>query len=187
MAIVRKHCVTFLFVALFSPLFAFAQSYGDGNFGDGTYGGSTSTITSGGNNKYISLTEASTEAAQEDPEITALSAKVAELQKMVADLLAQLGIQQESSNVEQANKSPFLVDLELGSESEDVKRLQQFLNGQGFVVSQTGPGSIGNETIYFGTLTRDALVAFQTFYSISPAVGYFGPITRAKVNSLWNN
>jgi len=37
---------------------------------------------------------------------------------------------------------------------------------------------------YFGTLTKNALAAFQVANGISPAVGYYGPVTAAKVNSM---
>ena len=36
---------------------------------------------------------------------------------------------------------------------------------------------------YFGNLTKSAVAAYQTSVGITPAVGYFGPITRAKVNA----
>jgi hypothetical protein len=63
----------------------------------------------------------------------------------------------------------------------DVQELQRFLNSQGFTVSTTGAGSLGKETTRFGPATRRALARFQKANNISPAVGYFGPVTRAKV------
>jgi peptidoglycan hydrolase-like protein with peptidoglycan-binding domain len=65
----------------------------------------------------------------------------------------------------------------------DVKQLQIFLNSQGFNVSETGVGSPGQETTYFGPLTQKAVAKFQKAIGIAPAVGYFGPITRAFINS----
>lgn len=62
-----------------------------------------------------------------------------------------------------------------------MRALQQFLNAQGFLVAETGPGSQGNETASFFALTQSALIQFQALYGIVPAVGYFGPQTRAKV------
>ena len=44
--------------------------------------------------------------------------------------------------------------------------------------------SPGNETIYFGLATQQALAAFQTKNKITPAIGYFGPITRRSVESF---
>jgi peptidoglycan hydrolase-like protein with peptidoglycan-binding domain len=78
----------------------------------------------------------------------------------------------------------FTRDLQLRDTGNDVQMLQQFLNTKGFLVSQTGPGSPGNETTYFGVKTWQALVRFQKSVGIKPASGYFGPITQAWVNNL---
>lgn len=80
-------------------------------------------------------------------------------------------------------------DMELGSIREEVRILQRFLNAQGFTVNTdpTGPGSAGNETNYFGSLTREALARFQAARGIAPAAGYFGPITRGVIRSLFTN
>lgn len=75
-------------------------------------------------------------------------------------------------------------DISWGSSSEYVLLLQRFLNTQGFTIAKTGPGSVGNETTVFGPATRAALVKFQTTHGISPAVGYFGPKTRAFIVSM---
>jgi peptidoglycan hydrolase-like protein with peptidoglycan-binding domain len=64
----------------------------------------------------------------------------------------------------------------------DVKQLQIFLNSQGFTVAKKGAGSLGYETTYFGLLTQKALAKFQKANGITPAVGYFGPITRSFIN-----
>jgi hypothetical protein len=69
----------------------------------------------------------------------------------------------------------------------DVKELQKFLNAQGFKVSTIGAGSPGKETTRFGPATRRALIRFQTANNISPAVGYFGPVTRGVVIRMLNN
>ncbi len=70
-------------------------------------------------------------------------------------------------------------DLRFGMSGEDVSMLQKYLNSSGSVLAASGPGSPGNETTFFGVLTRSALARLQSMNSISPAVGYFGPITRA--------
>jgi peptidoglycan hydrolase-like protein with peptidoglycan-binding domain len=74
--------------------------------------------------------------------------------------------------------------MTIGAGGEDVKNLQKFLNSKGFFVSVTGPGSPGNETTIFGPLTRSALARFQSANGITPAVGFFGPITRGLILSL---
>ena len=78
----------------------------------------------------------------------------------------------------------FTKNLTVGSTGSDVKALQQFLNGKGYTVASSGPGSAGNESMYFGPATRAALAKYQAAQGISPAVGYFGPATRASVNSM---
>ncbi|MBT7717722.1 hypothetical protein HN699_05135, partial [Candidatus Uhrbacteria bacterium] len=70
-------------------------------------------------------------------------------------------------------------DLTLGSKGEDVRELQKYLNKSGYILADSGPGSRGNETDYFGELTRQALIKFQKAVGIKPAAGYFGPITRS--------
>lgn len=79
--------------------------------------------------------------------------------------------------------------LQLGATGKDVKRLQQFLNGHGFVVASTGPGSSGNETAFFGPVTKAALIKFQLASKIigktlDPGAGVLGPRTRVKINEL---
>ncbi|MFA6307393.1 MAG: peptidoglycan DD-metalloendopeptidase family protein [Patescibacteria group bacterium] len=76
----------------------------------------------------------------------------------------------------------FMRDLELGSEGDDVKALQVYLNANGFYVASSGVGSPGNESTYFGPATQDALSRFQRAKGISPAAGFFGVITRTYIN-----
>lgn len=74
-------------------------------------------------------------------------------------------------------------DLELGMTGEDVRSLQQLLNANGFVLAQDGVGSAGNETDYFGTLTKSAVSAYQRANQVAPSVGYFGPLTRSSMKT----
>jgi hypothetical protein len=69
--------------------------------------------------------------------------------------------------------------LTMGSTGSEVTELQQMLVAKGYLVMPAGV-SYG----YFGTLTKNALAAFQAANGISPAVGYYGPVTAAKVNSM---
>ncbi len=78
----------------------------------------------------------------------------------------------------------FSRNLSVGMYGMDVYELQRFLNAHQFPVAQTGPGSSGNETLWFLEKTRHALASAQASYGIQPAVGFFGPITRAKFNEL---
>ena len=84
----------------------------------------------------------------------------------------------------------FTKNLDLGSQNADVKTLQQYLNVNDFKVAESGPGSPGNETKYFGLLTKAALIKFQEAYAdkiltpvgLTNGTGYFGPSTRAFIN-----
>lgn len=60
-----------------------------------------------------------------------------------------------------------LSDLRLGSEGVAVKELQIALNRAGFRVAENGLGSPGNETEYFGALTRAAVRKFQCVHAIA--------------------
>jgi hypothetical protein len=84
-----------------------------------------------------------------------------------------------SSNIYQFNNS-----LRFGMVSPDVKKLQQFLNTHGFLIALTGPGSVGKETTRFGPATKAALIRFQLVNKITPASGFFGPLTREVVNAM---
>ncbi|MSR70540.1 peptidoglycan-binding protein [Candidatus Kaiserbacteria bacterium] len=75
--------------------------------------------------------------------------------------------------------SAFARNLEVGMTGDDVKALQVYLNTHGYAVASSGAGSPGNETNKFGGATKAALIKFQKAKAITPAVGYFGPKTRA--------
>jgi hypothetical protein len=79
-------------------------------------------------------------------------------------------------------KYNFNRDLKTGVIGDDVQELQRYLNNNGYIVSKTGPGSAGQETKKFGRATREALIKFQKANNISPAVGYFGVLTRNIIN-----
>jgi spore germination protein YaaH len=79
--------------------------------------------------------------------------------------------------------------LDLGSTGEDVRTLQRILNMDPQTqVAQSGVGSPGNETTYFGLATQAAVEKFQVRYGIAAAgasgYGYVGPATRAKLNAI---
>lgn len=92
-------------------------------------------------------------------------------------------------------KKMFTTNLSVGSTGHQVFALQQMLNrNQDTRVANTGPGSPGNETSYFGHLTKNAVVRFQEKYKseiLSPAglllgSGFVGFYTRAKLNALYS-
>jgi hypothetical protein len=70
------------------------------------------------------------------------------------------------------------IDLRQGSGGNNVTLLQQFLISQDKGSAARALLNHGTTT-YFGMLTRAALAEFQASVGISPALGNFGPITRA--------
>ncbi|HYC34525.1 MAG TPA: peptidoglycan-binding domain-containing protein, partial [Candidatus Paceibacterota bacterium] len=83
-------------------------------------------------------------------------------------------------------------DLQVGSVGEDVLALQQILNSDPqTALSGSGVGSSGQESTYFGELTRDAVVRYQEKYrdeiltplGLSAGTGIVGARTREKLNT----
>lgn len=77
-------------------------------------------------------------------------------------------------------------NLSIGLFGNDVRCLQQFLKNQAGIYPE------GLVTGYFGRLTKAAVTRFQEKYAseilspigLSRGTGFFGPLTRAKINSL---
>src|SRR5665647_1822798 len=97
-------------------------------------------------------------------------------------LAATAGTFVASSTNVNAAPPPFLKNYQLYDRSDDIRSLQKFLNAQGYIVAQNGPGSPGNETFIFGLHTYQALKHFQLGRGLPPT-GFFGPLTRAAINS----
>ena len=70
----------------------------------------------------------------------------------------------------------FTRDLTLGSTGADVIELQTVLEKGGYL---TIPAGVSKG--YFGAMTQSALAKWQAAVGITPASGYFGPISRAKL------
>lgn len=90
---------------------------------------------------------------------------------------------QATPAVPSSSSHRFGANLSAGSSGNDVQALQQFLNTHGYTVAMSGPGSPDSETSFFGGLTKTALIKYQKAKGIVPAVGYFGPKTRAAINA----
>lgn len=73
-------------------------------------------------------------------------------------------------------------DLGMGNAGSDVVSLQNWLITHGFDIAPITSGQ--QEKGYYGSATAQAVMQFQNKYQISPASGYFGMLTRTKLNSI---
>jgi len=106
---------------------------------------------------------------------TASAATTEELQAQIASLLATIqGLQAQLGTATTGTATTagytFTKDLTVGSKGTDVTNLQNMLG-------------VSPSTGYFGSITKAALIKYQSEKGISPAAGYFGPKTRAFANT----
>ena len=87
----------------------------------------------------------------------------------------------------------FNKNLKTGDRNEDVRNLQKILNKNSTTkISSFGSGSSGNETDFFGELTKKAVIKFQELHAseilypfgLKSGTGFVGAATRLKFNSL---
>ncbi len=99
---------------------------------------------------------------------------VEELQAQIAALMAQINGLQTSTGTGSCVSIP--APLTIGSQGADVTALQNALiaAGQSIPAGATG---------YFGSQTQAALAAWQAANGVSPAAGYYGPITKAAMDA----
>ncbi len=124
----------------------------------------------------------------------ARASTISDLQAQVQALLAQISELQGSSSTTMtgAGCQNFTENEKQGASGGQVRSVQQFLNGHGFQVAARGAGSPGNESSYFGALTKAAVVKFQNAYAssvltpvgLTSGTGYWGPSSRAEANAL---
>jgi peptidoglycan hydrolase-like protein with peptidoglycan-binding domain len=88
-------------------------------------------------------------------------------------------------------KYNFTKNLKLNSTGEDVRQLQKFLNSKGFIISESGVGSIGNESETYGEKTKQAVKKYQEYYKneillpyrLTQGTGLFYEATRKHINN----
>lgn len=95
---------------------------------------------------------------------------VEDLQKMINDLMAQIAALQGSSTG--GTCVAIAAPLTIGAQNANVTALQNYLISAGHVIPAGATG-------YFGTQTQSALAAWQAANGVTPAVGYYGPVTAA--------
>ena len=126
--------------------------------------------------------------------IAELKAKIAELKALIAVAIAKLAALLGTSPITGIPADfSFTANMSQGESSSAVKYLQIVLNSSADTkVASTGVGSPGNETNYFGSLTKAAVIKFQEKYSsvvldpwgFTSGTGFVGSTTREKLNSL---
>lgn len=114
--------------------------------------------------------------AQTQSNADAIRAELAQLQARITVLMNQLQNLEASSDTTYCS---FSENLTVGVQSLEVVYLQKFLKAKGYYA-----GEVSN---YFGLKTQAALQSYQISKGISPATGYFGPMTRAVVNADCKN
>jgi hypothetical protein len=114
---------------------------------------------------------------------SSLQEQIAFLQAQLQSLLQQVA--QRAAGVSQSGGSGFRFtrNLSLWQVGADVTLLQQFLINQNKGPSARKLAQHGT-TKTFGYLTYYALKEYQARVGIVPAFGYFGPKTRAYINSI---
>lgn len=178
--------------------------------GGGGGGGGTSIKTSEDEivyscNDELAINYTETSAQNESPclyEAADLLSSSVGVQEKINILLKQIEVLKErlnflkaiSPDLSSSNSSKnclFPRNLDIRMTGEDVMCLQQYLNSNGFTITEEGPGSLGKETEYFGLLTQQALIEFQNAHvveiltpnNLTYGTGYFGQSTRSYLNS----
>jgi len=125
--------------------------------------------------------------------INEIKLKIVEITAVIAILQAELDKLIPASVIKGCSITDFDSNLKQGMTGDDVKCLQIILNSSADTkLADTGIGSSGQETFYFGSLTKTAVIKFQEKYSkeileswdLTKGTGYVGPTTREKLNSF---
>jgi len=86
----------------------------------------------------------------------------------------------ELMNVGEKPQYNFIYDLWEGQTAQQVKVLQDCLKWEGCMNKDV------DSTGYFGKITKEAVMVFQSRYGISPVRGFVGPKTQKQLNLIFN-
>lgn len=111
-----------------------------------------------------------TSVVAQEVTIESLMAQIALLQAQIAALSGQ--------QAAPVGGCTFTRSLTVGLKGDDVTCLQNYLTSTGHFTYS------GGATGYFGSITKSAVAAWQAASGVSPAVGYFGPISQAKYSAV---
>ena len=166
------------FSTVSSDAYIISSSGSSGSYGSASSGATTPVVTT-----------PVTPVTPTTPTPTPAPKTLAELMVMVETLKAQIAAMTGATPAVAVTPGfSFTKPLFLNNRHSDVRELQVFLNGHGFVVASMGAGSSGKETDYFGPATKRAIQKFQEQYGLAKAgdagYGFVGPKTRAKLNEL---
>jgi len=165
-----------------------------------TLSNATSTNQATSNNNLSATSTKATSSVSFEKPISQMSkneikAKITQITQAIAQLQSLLGKAQPTSNSISTipNTFSFKDILKQGVANIAVKYLQIILNKDPETqVAQTGVGSPGKETNYFGPKTKQAVIIFQEKYEdtilkplgLSKGTGIVGKTTKAKLNQL---
>lgn len=159
--------------------------------GDGYYSGLATTTTT----TTIPTTTTTTTKPLSQMTSQEIQVEVSRLTTLLIQLQDQLrGMMGGTSSISSVPEDfKFTKNLQFGQILIDVKYLQMVLNSNSDTkVAESGVGSLGNETNYFGVLTKAAVIKFQEKYKdeiltplgLTTGTGFVGPATRTKLNVL---
>jgi peptidoglycan hydrolase-like protein with peptidoglycan-binding domain len=101
---------------------------------------------------------------------------VEELQAQIAALMAQIGSLSTTPAATTGSCVTPVAPLTMGSQGAEVTALQNLLISQGQTIAAGATG-------YFGGQTQAALAAWQAANGVTPAAGYYGPVTKAAMDA----
>ncbi|MEA3295767.1 MAG: hypothetical protein U9Q27_01320, partial [Patescibacteria group bacterium] len=124
---------------------------------------------------------------------TQIDVLMAELATLQTELATMTETTTTTTVIEGCDITSFDRNLKQGMSGDDVKCLQIIMNSDADTkLADSGAGSPGSETKYFGPITKAGVIKFQTKYAdevlaswgLTTGTGFVGTTTRAKLDSL---